>query len=174
MLYLAVLLANGSVLQKQAQPLLPDRTETTLLTPSMTVRGSWRLSVEHCRSNSTRSPSAPGGQASTETEWHSRSTLHRRGQNHTTQRQGVHSDVQQSQEELTSKNKDPSHSNSASHKAFHPWWKQHNSLSLGQLVLWSHFWENFHATALTRRPSFIILPPHPNFKSHIKSCQPRS
>lgn len=30
----------------------------------MTVRGSWRLSVEHCRSNSTLSPSAPGVWAS--------------------------------------------------------------------------------------------------------------
>lgn len=38
----------------------PERTETILLTPSMTVSGSWRLSVEHCRSNSTRRPSAPG------------------------------------------------------------------------------------------------------------------
>lgn len=41
---------------------LPERTETILLTPSMTVRGSWRRSVEHCRSNSTLSPSAPGVQ----------------------------------------------------------------------------------------------------------------
>lgn len=44
-------------------PCAPERTETILLTLSMTVRGSWRLSVEHCRSNSTLSPSAPRGQA---------------------------------------------------------------------------------------------------------------
>lgn len=37
----------------------PDRTETILLTPSMMVSGSWRRSVEHWRSNSTLSPSAP-------------------------------------------------------------------------------------------------------------------
>lgn len=41
-----------------------------------------------------------------------------------------------------------------------PMMKQLKTLSLGQLVLWSHFWKDFHAIALTRRPSFIILLPH--------------
>lgn len=40
----------------------PDLTETILLAPSMMVRGSWRLSVEHCRSNSILRPSAPAKQ----------------------------------------------------------------------------------------------------------------
>jgi hypothetical protein len=37
----------------------PDRIDTVRPVPSIIVRGSWRLSVEHCRSNSTRRPFAP-------------------------------------------------------------------------------------------------------------------
>lgn len=37
----------------------PERIDTVLPVPSIIVRGSWRLSVEHCRSNSTRRPLAP-------------------------------------------------------------------------------------------------------------------
>lgn len=37
----------------------PDRIDTVRPVPSIIVRGSWRLSVEHCRSNSTRRPLAP-------------------------------------------------------------------------------------------------------------------
>ena len=37
----------------------PDRLDTVRPVPSIIVRGSWRLSVEHCRSNSTRRPLAP-------------------------------------------------------------------------------------------------------------------
>jgi hypothetical protein len=37
----------------------PDRTDTVRPVPSIIVRGSCRLSVEHCRSNSTRRPFVP-------------------------------------------------------------------------------------------------------------------
>ena len=37
----------------------PDRIDTVRPVLSIIVRGSWRLSVEHCRSNSTRRPLAP-------------------------------------------------------------------------------------------------------------------